>query len=88
VQPGGPADKAGLRGAKSHITFQGQAGIPVGGDVIVAIDGRPLTRPDDLSDVVATHSPGDSVNLRIVRGGKRQTVRVTLGSRPNQPAGA
>jgi S1-C subfamily serine protease len=56
--------------------------------VIVAIDGRPLTRPDDLSDVVATHSPGDSVNLRIVRGGKRQTVRVTLGSRPNQPAGA
>jgi S1-C subfamily serine protease len=88
VQPGGPADKAGLRGAKSHITFQGQAGIPVGGDVIVAIDGRPLTRPDDLSDVVATHSPGDTVNLRIVRGGKRQTVAVKLGSRPDQPAGA
>jgi 2-alkenal reductase len=88
VQNGGPADKAGLRGAKSHITFQGQAGIPVGGDVIVGIDGRPLLRPDDLSDVIATRRPGDSVNLQIVRGGKRMTVAVKLAARPAQPAGA
>ena len=88
VQPGGPADKAGLRGAKSHITFQGQPGIPVGGDVIVAVDGRPLLRPDDLSDVVGTHRPGDTVDLQIVRGGKRQTVPVKLAARPDQPAGA
>jgi 2-alkenal reductase len=88
VAPGGPADKAGLRGAKTHITFQGQAGIPVGGDVIVAVGGRPLIRPDDLSDEVATRSPGDTLNLQIVRGGKRQTVPVKLGTRPEQPAGA
>jgi S1-C subfamily serine protease len=88
VQKGGPAEKAGLRGAKSHITFQGQPGIPVGGDVIIAVDGRPLTRPDDLSDVIATHRPGDTVNLQIVRGGKRVTVPVKLAARPEQPTGA
>jgi S1-C subfamily serine protease len=88
VQAGGPADKAGLRGARSHITFQGQPGIPVGGDVIVAVDGRPLTRPDDLSDIVATHRPGETVNLQIVRSGKHVTVPVKLAARPEQPAGA
>jgi 2-alkenal reductase len=88
VQSGGPADKARLRGAKSHITFQSQPGIPVGGDVIVAVDGRPLSRPDDLSDEIGTHRPGDTVSLEIVRGGKRITVAVNLAARPNQPAGA
>jgi S1-C subfamily serine protease len=88
VQKGGPADKAGLRGAKRHITFQGQGGIPVGGDVILAVDGRPLIRPDDLSDVVGTHRPGDTIDLQIVRGGKRLTVPVKLAARPEQPAGA
>jgi 2-alkenal reductase len=88
VQAGGPANKAGLRGAKSHITFQGQPGIPVGGDVIVAVDGRPLTRPDDLANIVATHRPGETVTLQIVRGGKHVTVPVKLAARPKQPAGA
>jgi S1-C subfamily serine protease len=88
VQSGGPADKARLRGAKHHTTFQGQGGIPVDGDVIVAVDGRPLTRPDDLSDVVGTHRPGDTVDLQIVRGDKRMTVPVKLAARPDQPAGA
>jgi S1-C subfamily serine protease len=88
VQAGGPAHKAGLRGAKSHITFQGQPGIPVGGDVIVAVDGRPLTRPDDLANIVATHRPGETVTLQIVRGGKHVTVPVKLAARPEQPGGA
>jgi S1-C subfamily serine protease len=89
VQKGGPADKAGLRGAKSHITFQGQPGIPVGGDVIVAVEGRPLIRPDDLSDIVGTHRPGDTLNLEIVRSSKKRlTVPVKLAARPSQPAGA
>jgi S1-C subfamily serine protease len=88
VVPGGPAAKAGLRGAKSHITFQGQPGIPVGGDVIVAIDGRDLVKADDLSDVVALHRPGDTANLDVLRDNKQIKVSVTLGKRPEQPAGA
>jgi S1-C subfamily serine protease len=88
VVPGGPADQAGLRSATSHITFQGQPGIPVGGDVIVAIDGRDLIKADDLSDVVATHRPGDTVTLDVLRNNKRIKVSVKLGKRPEQPAGA
>jgi S1-C subfamily serine protease len=88
VVPGGPGAKAGLRGARSHITFQGQPNIPIGGDVIAAIDRRDLVKPDDLSDVVGLHRPGDTVNLDVVRDNKRIKVTVKLGKRPEQPAGA
>jgi S1-C subfamily serine protease len=88
VVPGGPAARAGLRSAKSHITFQGQPTIPIGGDMIVAIDGRDLLKPDDLSDVVGLHRPGDTVNLDVLRDNKRIKVTVKLGKRPEQPAGA
>jgi S1-C subfamily serine protease len=88
IVPGGPADQAGLRGAKSHITFQGQPNIPVGGDVIVAIDGRNLLKPDDLSEIVAMHRPSDTVTLDVLRDNKQIKVNVKLGKRPEQPAGA
>jgi 2-alkenal reductase len=88
VEKDGPADKAGLRGAKSHITFQGLPRIPVGSDVIVAVDGRKLTLPDDLSDVIGVHEPGDTVTLDVLRDGKSIKVPVKLGQRPERPAGA
>jgi S1-C subfamily serine protease len=84
IERGGPADRAGLRGAKDHISFQGQADVPVGSDLIVAVDGRKLTQPDDLADVIGVHSPGDKVELEVLRDGKRVKVDVTLGSRPAQ----
>jgi S1-C subfamily serine protease len=82
VVRGGPADKAGLRGARSHITFQGVPGIPVGGDVIVAVDGRKLTGAQDVSDLIGGHSPGDVVKLQIIRSHSTRTIDVTLGKRP------
>jgi S1-C subfamily serine protease len=88
VEKGGPADKAGLRGAKDHITFQGQRGTPVGSDLIIAVDGRRLTLPDDLADVIGAHTPGDKVNLVVIRDGKRLTIPVKLGTRPAGKAGA
>ncbi|MEA2423911.1 MAG: hypothetical protein QOH13_321 [Thermoleophilaceae bacterium] len=84
----GPAAAAGLRGAKDHITFQGQRRIPTGSDVIVSVDGRKLTLSDDLADVIGVHSPGDKVNIVVIRGGKQITVPVTLGTRPERQAGA
>jgi S1-C subfamily serine protease len=87
VDPGGPAAKAGLRGAESHIAFQGIPAIPVGSDVIVGVDGRALTAGDDLSDLVGTHEPGDTVKLRIVRDGKQRSVAVKLDKRPEQQSG-
>jgi S1-C subfamily serine protease len=88
IESGGPADKAGLRDAKDHITFQGNFRVPVGSDAIVAIDGRPLVRPDDLSNLIGVHDPGDKVKLTVIRDGKRIDVPVTLGARPERSAGA
>jgi S1-C subfamily serine protease len=82
VQPGGPADKAGLREAKSHIVFQGVPRIPVGGDAILAVDGKKVTAGDDLTDLIALHQAGDTVQLRIERGSTERTIDVKLGKRP------
>jgi S1-C subfamily serine protease len=79
---GGPADEAGLDDGGNAIEFQGQAGIPTGGDAIVAVDGRPLCGGDDLSDLVALRRPGERVRLEVVRGRRHRTVSVTLGRRP------
>jgi S1-C subfamily serine protease len=50
--------------------------------VIVAVNGRRLTRRDDLADVISSMSTGDRVKLTLLRDGERRTVQVTLGRRP------
>jgi S1-C subfamily serine protease len=87
VVRGGPAADAGLEPGKDKIDFQGQRDIPKGGDVILAVDGRRLTRREDLADVISKRSAGDVVRLAVVRGGDRRTVKVKLGRRPSEPAG-
>jgi len=83
IQSGSPAADADLKGGKPE-EFQGGQ-LPVGGDVIVAVDGRRLTRRDDLADLVSTHSAGDEIELEVIRDGDRRTVEVTLGKRPDSP---
>ncbi len=56
------------------------------GDVIVAIDGKPVHTPADLADAVAARKPGDVVRLEVIRGGAREVVSVTLGNAPQQTA--
>jgi Lon-like protease len=48
-------------------------------DVIVAVDGKPVTTTADLAEAVARHQPGDRVTLRVVHRGD---VQVTLGTAP------
>jgi len=83
IQGGSPAEEADLKGGRP-VEFQGGQ-LPVGGDVIVAVDGRRLTRRDDLADLVSTHSAGDKVELEVIRDGDKRTVDVTLGKRPDSP---
>jgi len=83
IQPGSPAAEADLKGGRP-VEFQGGQ-LPVGGDVIVAVDGRRLTQRDDLADLVSTHGAGDKVELEVIRGGDKRTVSVTLGKRPDSP---
>jgi S1-C subfamily serine protease len=83
VVPGGPADKAGLRGADGTIQFQA-AEYETGGDVIVEVEGRKVVQPDALIHAVNEKEPGEKLELTILRDNKRQTVDVTLGKRPDQ----
>jgi S1-C subfamily serine protease len=80
VTPGGPAEKAGIRGGSQPTSING---LEAGGDVITAIDGRQVTTFDQmLSYLITNKSPGDSVVLTILREGQTQDVTVTLGNRP------
>ncbi len=82
VVDGGPADEAGLRGSDDETTFQLQR-VMSGGDLIVAVDGKPVLANNDLSDLIAAHKPGDKVTLDVIREGDRANVDLTLGARPD-----
>jgi serine protease Do len=69
VNPNGPAAKAGIQP----------------GDVLVAIDGRPIEDSSRLPRLVASIKPGTTTELKIVRNGQPQTIEVKLEKMPDQP---
>ena len=79
VVRGSPAAHAGLRGA-TRVVYVGNYEIPIGGDLIMAIDGRPVTRNDSLTRILRRKRPGDSIELTIFRSGRRMTATIELGS--------
>ncbi len=86
VVSGGPAEDAGIRGGGEEITFQG-ARITTGGDVVVAADGEPVERSEDLGRIIGSLRPGDTVSLDIIRDGERVTIEVDLAERPTALTG-
>jgi S1-C subfamily serine protease len=87
VRGGSPADKVGLRGGTREANVLGRT-IDAGGDVIVAIDGKPVNGADDVVRFVSySLRPKDVAVLTIVTpGGQRKKVAVTLAER-RLPAG-
>jgi S1-C subfamily serine protease len=87
VQKGTPAEKAGIRGGTvSGSTEGGQ--VAVGGDIVVAIDGKQVNSSEDLANDVSAKKPGDKVTVGLLRangkgGYEHKTVTATLASRPN-----
>jgi len=81
VVPGGPADDAGLRGSDDTTRFQAST-VRTGGDVVLAVDGKKVVDPSDLSNLILAHQPGEKVTLDILRDGEHKQVEVTLGTRP------
>jgi S1-C subfamily serine protease len=82
IVKGSPADKAGLQGATGTDEFQFQR-VKTGGDVVIAVNDKPVIENNDLSELIAHHKPGDKVTLSIIRDGRRATAEVTLGARPD-----
>jgi S1-C subfamily serine protease len=81
VEADSPAEDAGLRGGGEEIDFQATP-VRTGGDLIVAVDGRRLTRRVDLADVISAMGAGETVELDVLRDGDRRTIEVELGERP------
>lgn len=75
VEPGTPAAEAGLRPATAD-----RSGRITPGDIIVALDGRAVSDSADLSQGLDRHEPGDSVELRLLRGGRERVVEITLAA--------
>ncbi len=67
VQPGEPADQAGIRA----------------GDIVLTVDGNEITPDQTLSFLVANIDPGTSVPVTLIREGQRRTVNIRVGKRPS-----
>ncbi len=77
VVAGGPAASAGLLG--------GDPATGLGGDVVTAIDGRPIVEFDDLLGYVVQQTRvGQTVELSVLRDGSPVTLNLTLGARPEE----
>jgi S1-C subfamily serine protease len=80
VLPNGPADRAGLRGGSGTVALDGYE-VRVGGDLITAFDGHPVSGFEALKSHVEASSPGQEVELGILRDGEQVELQVTLGQR-------
>jgi putative serine protease PepD len=72
VNAGAPAAAAGLQT----------------GDLVTAIDGKPVTNTDQFIATIDTYHPGDTVTLTFKRGGSTMNLKIKLGTRPAQAPGA
>jgi serine protease Do len=65
VEPGGPADKGGIQE----------------GDIITALDGKPVSRGDELMDHVADAAIGETMKITVLHNGKTENLSVVIGDR-------
>jgi S1-C subfamily serine protease len=82
IAPGSAAAQANLRGARQLVII-GNVQVGVGGDLIMALDGRQVERHDAITRALANKRPGDKLELTVFRNGRSFRTTVTLGEDPN-----
>jgi S1-C subfamily serine protease len=84
VTPGGPAARAGIRGPDQVVSL-GNGRVPVGMDIILAINGEPVTDFQELTVYLESETQvGDTIEVTLIRGGEERTVLVALAERSSQ----
>ncbi len=84
VSPKGPVDRAGIKGSTRKARV-GNMLVGVGGDIIVAIEGRKMASIDDLTAFLdGERKAGDQVKIELLRDGRPFTVSVRLGELPDK----
>lgn len=81
VEPGSPAEQAGLRGGGLPISFAGTQFL-LGGDIITSANGMPLDSPENLTTFIESLEVGGKVHLTVYHEGKTQEMEVGIGERP------
>ena len=79
--PNSPAQHAGLRGATRRVRIRNYV-IPWGGDIIVAIDNKPVQTLEDLADTIESYQLDEQVEIRYIREEQERTVKVRLTQSP------
>jgi S1-C subfamily serine protease len=78
VVSGGSAERAGLHGGNEQ-AYLGNMPIMLGGDLIVAIDGREIGDTSDIATIMEKHQPGDGVSVTFYRGRRKMVAKLILG---------
>jgi S1-C subfamily serine protease len=84
VDPNSPAAKFGVRGPDRRVIV-GNYPLLMGGDYIVAIDGKPVEDGKNaLVSLMGQKHGGDMIDLTVIRNGRKETLQIKLGSAPQQ----
>jgi S1-C subfamily serine protease len=84
VEPGSPAEKAGLHDGEFELTVGGEP-ILLGGDIITEMDGTKLDSMDKLQRTIQSLKIGGKIQLSVFRNGKPFKLDVTIVERPTMP---
>jgi len=85
VEKGSAAAEAGLRGPSRVVIVGGFRELGIGGDLIVAVEGEPVTSKETLQRVLDRKRGGDTLALTVYRDGATRKVTVTLGEAAREP---
>jgi S1-C subfamily serine protease len=84
VGAGSAAAESGIRPARQLVVI-GNAQVGVGGDLIVAVDGKPVDRQDAISRALSRKRAGDTLDITVYRNGRKVNLKVKLGAAADEP---
>jgi S1-C subfamily serine protease len=88
VQPGTPAEKAGIKGGGIDSARINGEEIALGGDIIIGVDGKKVTSSEELANDISSKKPGQKAKIELLHANgsgqyEHKSVTVTLAARPN-----